>query len=67
MPPCDARRAQGRPTCGHTGGGGVSAVSSVAFGVVRSTTPETGLERHPKQAWAVFHYLMATRGGSMPP
>eukprot|EP01046_Picozoa_sp_COSAG06_P050541 COSAG06_NODE_8031_length_2293_cov_10.722425_3_plen_94_part_00 len=50
MPPCDARRAQGRPTCGRTGGGGVSAVSSVAFGVVHSTTPETGLERHPKQA-----------------
>jgi hypothetical protein len=36
MPPCDARRAQGRPTCGRTGGGGVSAVSSVAFGAVRS-------------------------------
>ena len=38
-----------------------------AFGVVRSTTPEKGLERHPKQAWAVFRYLTATRGGSMPP
>ena len=66
MPPCDARRAQGRPTCGRTGGGGVSAVSSVAFGVVRSTTPQKGLERHPEQAWAASRYPTATRGGSTP-
>ena len=67
MPPCDAHRAQGRPTCGRTGGGGVSAVSSVAFGAVRSTTPEKGLERHPEQAWAASRYPTATRGVSTPP
>jgi hypothetical protein len=48
MPPCDARRVQGRPTCGRTGGGGVSAATSHRLLLGWSTLDHSG--KRPREA-----------------